>query len=686
MNQIFSALSTGYTSKQVLDFLLRKFPQHSSKIKSALASGYTVDQIVKFLGGGREGLNEKNHPTTEHEATREKDIRRRENVNKGALAAGGLATSGLAASSLASPMAATALQRAIPSNLQPLIPSLIETSQSQTPAITGPSQPPQLTFTPKTPQAQPQQPNIPQSPAPIQPKGINTGIIKNVLANRNIIDNLLSAGNGPDEIEAYLRKFSPQTIKTIEKEGKAPFKDIVAQYAQEQRSTGKEDSSSLESGLPDMTSAISTPDDLSRLQQERDLSKTSTAAFSSEMEATRANMPSTLTGPNTTSMGSISPTSNRIIRHDIKDVNELVTQAKKDKPILDNLFTKLKKEIPGISKIESRIKDKDKVLAKMKQKGEAESISDYLAGRIVFDDNESLEKVKKKLNDLGVIEEDNFLSGREDGYRALHYQVNMGNGLSAEVQLMPKEINDVFDQAHNIYDKWKRKDVGPVKEVMNDAHKMKKLFDDAWDKYEERNEGSKQTPIAKKDMVASPHGVGEVREIRNGQAIVEVDGKLHKVKEEELIQSPLPEKDLADLFDDLVSGIEKKTGKQVSRNVEWAGYDPKTNELIYKPHSGDKGYTFDDISKEDKDLLTSFLTQRKSTGKNFIGAWEAGTESPIGAAMYQLIRKLQQERGGKGNEYRNRFETIYDALEPAKLASKEKHAERKKKAKKSRTA
>jgi len=182
--------------------------------------------------------------------------------------------------------------------------------------------------------------------------------------------------------------------------------------------------------------------------------------------------------------------------------------------------------------------------------------------------------------------------------------------------------------------------------------------------------------------VASPQGMGEVKAIRNGKAIIEVDGKKHQVDEEDLIESPLPEKELADLYDDLISGIEKTTGKAVSRNVDWAGYDPNTNELAYKPHGSDKIYAYEDISQEDIETLTNFLTQRKSTGSNFIGAWEKGTESPIGAAMYQLIKKLQSERGGKGSEYRNKFETIYDALEPAKKAAKERHAERKKKAKK----
>lgn len=204
------------------------------------------------------------------------------------------------------------------------------------------------------------------------------------------------------------------------------------------------------------------------------------------------------------------------------------------------------------------------------------------------------------------------------------------------------------------------------------------------EKYYPEKPGEKEEPsINKGSVVASSQGVGEIKEIRNGKAIVEVDGKKHQVNEEELISSPLPEKDLADLYDDLIGGIEKTTGQEVSKNVEWAGYDPKVNELIYKPHGSDKVYVYDDISPEDAQQLTSLLTQRKTTGENFVGPWTKGTTSPIGAAMHKLIQKIQGERGGKGNEYRNRFDTIYDAFEPAKLAKKKKHAERKKKAKES---
>lgn len=181
----------------------------------------------------------------------------------------------------------------------------------------------------------------------------------------------------------------------------------------------------------------------------------------------------------------------------------------------------------------------------------------------------------------------------------------------------------------------------------------------------------KNKPIQKNDLTFSPQGLGTVKGIHNGKAIVDIDGKNHLIDESDLQASPIAEKDLADLYDDMIGGIEKHTGKDVSRNVEWAGYDPKTNEMAYRPHGGGF-YVYDNISPEDAGMLEAFLTKRKTTGSNFIGAWEAGSDSPMGAGMSQLIVRLQKERGGKGNEYRNRFDTIYDAIEPARSASKEK--------------
>ena len=47
--------------------------------------------------------------------------------------------------------------------------------------------------------------------------------------------------------------------------------------------------------------------------------------------------------------------------------------------------------------------------------------------------------------------------------------------------------------------------------------------------------------------------------------------------------------------------------------------------------------------------------------------------------MSALIKKLQAERGGKGNEYSGKFEKVYDYLEAGKVAARKKYLEGKKK-------
>ncbi len=189
-------------------------------------------------------------------------------------------------------------------------------------------------------------------------------------------------------------------------------------------------------------------------------------------------------------------------------------------------------------------------------------------------------------------------------------------------------------------------------------------------------EEEKPKETKKGSKVALPNGdIGEITNIRQGIATVNSNGKEYRRKLDELIESPIPEKDLAELHDELMKGIEKKTGQEISRMVNWAGYDPKTNELAFVPHVGAL-YVYDDISPDDAKELTNLLTQRKTSGENFIGAWGQGTQSPIGAAMSKLIQKLQKERGGKGSEYKGKYEKIYDAIEPAKVASKQKFEEK----------
>lgn len=491
MNPVAQGLALGYSAQKLIGFLSKAFPTLAPRIKQAQRNGHSVEQVLGFLS--------KTMETDLPKGTSQQEVLAATNKNKEQLTKHGLT---LAASAVAAPLAANAdrsvLARALPHALAPQAASLANANNtpnptspvpqpsSQSPTGTNPTaQQPQNT-SPQPPN--PISPNIPNTPqaaqAPLnnpaaasipepaniqQPKGFDTNIIKNSIAYKNQIDALISSGNGPEEIEAYLKKFNPGFIKTIEKEGKGPFKDVVAQYMQEKM---RDDAVQPEGSFPN---------------------------------------------------------------------EKLTSQPEMAKDSAENAQIEPESEVsqPQIEKIE------------------------------------------------------------------------------------------------------------PAK-------------------------------IEKNSIVSSPDGVGEVREIRGEKALVEIDGKLKKVDVSDLEAPPIPEKDLADLYEDLIKGIEKDTEEDVSRMVQWAGYNPDTNTLQFLPHSGSL-YTYDEISPEDAQLLTDVLSVRKTSGSNFIGVWKKDSKSPIGAALSKLIRKLQTERGGKGNEYSAKHETIYSAYEPAVEAKKEKARKKKKK-------
>lgn len=129
---ITNALKKGFTNKQIIDFLIKKFPESGDKIKSALASGFTINQVLGFLTGGKKALAQmENEPlsevNTEHAKTREADFQTRNTTEKGVMTA-----AALAGGALASPMAANALSRALPATLQGLIPGSEPPGQADT--------------------------------------------------------------------------------------------------------------------------------------------------------------------------------------------------------------------------------------------------------------------------------------------------------------------------------------------------------------------------------------------------------------------------------------------------------------------------------------------------------------------------------------------------------------------------
>jgi hypothetical protein len=144
---------------------------------------------------------------------------------------------------------------------------------------------------------------------------------------------------------------------------------------------------------------------------------------------------------------------------------------------LDNYSNVLGLE-PG--RATTRIKDDYKIGLKLNSGKAPNEISDYLGGRLVVDKPEQAQSVLGDLQKRGnVLKIDNWLNdtGKGDGYRAIHVQLGLKNGTSTEVQLVPKQLLDVYEKYKPIYDQQKHKISGDL--YGDEAVKFRKILEQA---------------------------------------------------------------------------------------------------------------------------------------------------------------------------------------------------------------
>jgi 2'-5' RNA ligase len=86
-----------------------------------------------------------------------------------------------------------------------------------------------------------------------------------------------------------------------------------------------------------------------------------------------------------------------------------------------------------------------------------ETVPDYLAAQVAADTPQAKDQLVAELKrNFNVLEvEDKFLDGRPDkaGYPSTNVQIQMGNGLTSEVQIVPREVQDVSLDTHKLYSK-----------------------------------------------------------------------------------------------------------------------------------------------------------------------------------------------------------------------------------------
>ena len=214
-----------------------------------------------------------------------------------------------------------------------------------------------------------------------------------------------------------------------------------------------------------------------------------------------------------------------------------------------------------------------------------------------------------------------------------------------------------------------------------------------------REINEKEKPkIEKNSLVSSPNGIGEVKEIRNGQAIVEVDGKLTKVKEEDLQPEPEEVKkakiefNLEDVPEDLRSAPLNEVYAPAHRKHVTIKY----NSDVGKDKS--KRYIFfkKDGSPVDEDIIQKLREGSQlpvSSGEIFWGGWNANTQDSRGTVAYHELTKLAQKEGEEDDpskpywfeEEEEVFTHGYSKMAEKKLKEEEKKFnEAKKKRKKKR--
>jgi hypothetical protein len=89
-----------------------------------------------------------------------------------------------------------------------------------------------------------------------------------------------------------------------------------------------------------------------------------------------------------------------------------------------------------------------------------------------------------------VVNVDRQMSGREKkgGYASTNVQVQMDNGLTAEVQLVPREVQRASDKSHHFYVKGREaRDVGNKVGARVNFRKAEKINKRALRKFQERN-------------------------------------------------------------------------------------------------------------------------------------------------------------------------------------------------------
>ncbi len=156
-------------------------------------------------------------------------------------------------------------------------------------------------------------------------------------------------------------------------------------------------------------------------------------------------------------------------------------------------------------------------------------------------------------------------------------------------------------------------------------------------------ENALKNDISEGSFVSTPEGVGEVRAIRGGQAIVDVDGKKQKISLDQLEQEPeeIKELDLDSAVEDYLSRIPEG---QKSSVIDVSLYDPETQELQIRFPDGNQ-WVYGPMPEEVFERINSMTGIPVSSGESKLRGtiWEKGVANSAGADFFKLVKKLVKD-------------------------------------------
>jgi hypothetical protein len=148
--------------------------------------------------------------------------------------------------------------------------------------------------------------------------------------------------------------------------------------------------------------------------------------------------------------------------------------------------------------------------------------------------------------------------------------------------------------------------------------------------------------IAKNNVVATPEGVvGILKSQKQRDALIDSDGKVHKVLKEDLVSVPpeMQDSDFSSMADKYISQFPRSGPGSLSSNVALLSYDRANRQLIGTfVTSPGKMYIYENVPEDLYQTIKSQSVAPKTSGSAYSGDWDVTDADSIGSPMQEITR------------------------------------------------